>query len=515
MSKHSAGLIAAIGLAALALSPSAQAQKSADTMRVGIETELSHLSIYTHPHPDLSPFYKEVYDPIIRLNEATMKFEPLLAKSWKRTADNMAFDIELRDDVVFHDGKKMTADDAVSTINWSVDEKTKMLFQNRYTSWIKRAEKTGPLTFRLYVIKPTAVDLLRLSSAVQILNGEILDKLENKSDYGAKPVGTGPMKVISFDRGEKVVLERFDGYKVAASAPTKRVHGQFVPDGQTQIAKLLVGEIDVVRNPPADLIKSVPEQRKDIKATVLPSLVTIYLSYDATNRSGAAQPLTDLRVRRAITMAIDRRAIATTFGSAKEKTRTPDTICLPEMLACKVSVKPAAYDPAAAKKLLAEAGFPNGFEIELVTIPLGRDAATVITGYLQAVGIKAKINQITVAADRTVRPSGKTPLYIGTWPGQALPDAHLYTQLFMEQQSSDFSRDPLLTEAGEKGLYELNETKRDEIYRGMFNLINEQDYLLNLMTMDTAYLHATNVLVEAGRAANIFSARLQDFRWAN
>src|SRR5262245_42850555 len=148
MSKRSTGLTVGIALAVLAITPAAQAQKSADMMRVGIETELSHLSIYTHPHPDLSPFYKEVYDPVIRLNETTMKFEPLLAKSWKRTSDNMAFDIELRDDVVFHDGKKMTADDAVATINWSVDPATKMLFQNRYTSWIKNAEKTGPLTFR-------------------------------------------------------------------------------------------------------------------------------------------------------------------------------------------------------------------------------------------------------------------------------------------------------------------------------------------------------------------------------
>lgn len=337
MSKFSAVIGAVIGLTAIAMAPTVQAQKSADTMRVGIETELSHLSIYTHPHPDLSPFYKEIYDPIIRLNEKTMKFEPLLAKTWKRTPDNTAFDIELRDDIVFHNGKKMDADDVVTTINWSIDEKTKMLFQNRYTSWIKKAEKTGPLSVRLYVIKPTAVDLLRLSSAVQVLNGDILNKLENKLDYGAHPVGTGPMKVIAFNQGEKVTLERFDGYKVAASSPTKRVTGQFVPDGQTQIAQLLVGGIDVVRNPPADLVKSVPEQRSDIKATVLPSLVTIYLSYDATNRSGGALPITDQRVRRAITMAIDRRAIATTFGSAKEKTRTPDAICLPEMIACRVS----------------------------------------------------------------------------------------------------------------------------------------------------------------------------------
>jgi len=183
------------------------------------------------------------------------------------------------------------------------------------------------------------------------------------------------------------------------------------------------------------------------------------------------------------------------------------------MVACKVSVKPPAFDPAGAKKLLAEAGYPNGFEIELVTIPLGRVAATTISGYLQAVGIKASINQITVAADRTVRPAGKTPLYIGTWPGQALADAHLYSQLFMERDVMDYARDPMMTKAGQDGLFELNEAKREKIYEGLFNRMNEQAYLLNLMTMDTAYLHSADVIVKAGRAENTYSARLQDFSW--
>jgi peptide/nickel transport system substrate-binding protein len=178
-----------------------------------------------------------------------------------------------------------------------------------------------------------------------------------------------------------------------------------------------------------------------------------------------------------------------------------------------VTVRPPAYDPTGAKKLLVEAGYPNGFEIELGTIPLGHDAATAISGNLQAVGIKARINQITVAADRTVRPSGKTPLYIGTWPGQALADAHLYTQLFMERDVMDFSRDPIMTKAGQDGLFELDEGKREKIYETLFNRMNEQAYLLNLMTMDTAYLHSADVVVQAGRAANTYSARLQDFSW--
>jgi len=293
---------AIVGAAVLLYAGSASAQKAADTMRVGIQTELSHLSIYTHPHPDLSPFYKEVYDPLIRINEVTGKFEPLLAKSWMRSADGSVFDIQLRDDVLFHDGKKLTADDVVATINWSIDKASKMLNQNRYTSWIKQAEKTGPLSLRVHTIRATAIDTLRLATAVQVLNGDILNKLDNKSDYGAKPVGTGPMKVTAFDRGEKVVLERFDDYKVGAKSPTKRAIGMFVPDGQTQIAQLLVGGIDVVRNPPSDLVKTVPQQRADIKATVLPEDdpfdVNPILGPAAVRRPAAGLPCCRRRGRR-------------------------------------------------------------------------------------------------------------------------------------------------------------------------------------------------------------------------
>ncbi len=510
--RHAATAAIAVLLAGTAVP--ASAQKSADTMRVGIKTELSQLSIYTFPHPEAGPFYKEIYDPLIRYDEKNVKFVPLIAKSWTRAADGSYYDFELRDDVKFHDGKKFTSDDVVETVKWAIDPSSKMLNPQRYTTWIKSAEALSPSKVRIYTLRPTAIDTMRLATALQMLDGDLLKSLPDKSQHGFKPIGTGPLKVVNFKAGEKVVLERFDDYTAGTKSPVKRVEGYTIPDPQTQVAQLITGGIDVVRDPPADLVKSLTQSNPNIKSTITPSLVTVYLGFDATNRSGQAQPITDVRVRRAVEMAIDRRTMATQFGAAGERTRTPDAMCLPEMVACKVTVKPPAYDPAGAKKLLAEAGYANGFEIEVVAVPEGREAAVALSGYLQQVGIKTRINNITTTVDYDLRPSGKNPLYVGVFPGQALADAHLFSQNFMERESMDYSRDAEMIKAGKEGLLELDPAKRDKIYEGLFNRMNEQAYFLNLLTLDTVYLHSKDVVVEPGRALNSFTQRLQDFAWA-
>ncbi len=503
---------AATALAAVLATP-ALAQKSADTMRLAMTSQISHLSIYTHPHPEAAPFYKEIYDPLIRFDETKTKFVPWLAKSWKRSADGAAIEFELRDDVKFHDGKKFTSEDVVETVKYSIDPASKMLNQNRYTSWIKGVEASGPYHVRIETLKPTAVDEMRMNISLLILEGELLKSLPDKADYGQKAIGTGPMKLAAFNAGQSVTLERFKDHVIGAQNPVQRVVGIQIPDRQTQFAQLLVGGVDVIRDPTADMVTNA-KSNPNLRTTIVPGLVTLYLSLDATNRSEEAKPVTDVRVRRAIMMAINRREMATTLGVAGDKTRTPDAMCLPETAGCKVSTLPPAYDPAGAKKLLAEAGYPDGFEIELVTIPQGRDAAVVIAGYLQAVGIKTRINAVTDAVDLKMRPSGKNPLYIGLNPGQALPDAHLFSQLNVERDVMDYMRDPILTKAAADGLYTLDQNKRLAIYDTMFSRINDQAYMLNLMTLDTAYLHSKDVSVQPGLALNSFSPRLQDLRWA-
>src|ERR671933_636745 len=145
-----------------------------------------------------------------------------------------------------------------------------------------------------------------------------------------------------------------------------------------------------------------------------------YLSIDAAGRSGAGNPLTNVKVRQAIWHAIDRETIAhrlITGGS-----RVPPAPCYPSQFGCdaEAAVK-YPYDPAKARALLAEAGLQNGFETELVSYVLPQWTASV-QNYLQAVGIRARVTQMQVAAATQRSWEGRNPLYMGSWGSYSIND---------------------------------------------------------------------------------------------
>ena len=145
-----------------------------------------------------------------------------------------------------------------------------------------------------------------------------------------------------------------------------------------------------------------------------------YLSLDAAGRTGADNPMTKLKVRQAVWHAIDRQAIAdklVTGGS-----RVPPAPCFPPQFGCDGEIAVLYdYNPAKAKQLLAEAGYPNGFDVELATYVLPQWGAAV-QNYLQAVGIRAKLNQLQVQALVQRTNAGELRMYLGSWGSYSIND---------------------------------------------------------------------------------------------
>jgi peptide/nickel transport system substrate-binding protein len=295
--------------AAMLLAAPAYAQKSKDTLRIAINNPFIKLSGYHVPLDDAGAFYREIYEGLIAYDEHKQKYVPMLAKSWKRISPT-TLEFELRDDIKFHNGNKFDADDVIATINYIGDPKVRIVFKSRYT-WVERVEKLGPHKIRIVAKKPRSTDLSLLAYRVVIWDAETLNALKDKSDYGRlSPVGTGAYKVAKVDKNEGTIIERYEGYNVNKNYNTaviKRVHGIPMPDRQTQVAQMLTGGIEVMRNVPPDTAKNLAKNPK-FGITAMPSPSIFYLALDSTNQSGN-KALSDPRVRLAVHKAIDRDAL--------------------------------------------------------------------------------------------------------------------------------------------------------------------------------------------------------------
>ncbi|NQV55807.1 MAG: hypothetical protein HQ503_08115 [Rhodospirillales bacterium] len=186
--------VVAVAAIVAAASP-AMAQKSKDTVRLAINDPFTNVSSYCIPAVEVGNFSRRVYSTLIGFDEHTQKYVPLLAKSWKRI-DNTTLELELKDDIKFHNGNKFDADDIISTFAFLQDPKVKIRYKSRY-GWLKNVEKLGPYKVRLHAKQPTATDLSQLAYRIQIQDAESYNTLEKPCDYGFKtPYGTGPFKVV-------------------------------------------------------------------------------------------------------------------------------------------------------------------------------------------------------------------------------------------------------------------------------------------------------------------------------
>jgi peptide/nickel transport system substrate-binding protein len=495
-------------VASLAAFP-AMAQKAKDTLRIAVTTNVPQLSIYEFAQPDADFFYRELYDNLMLYNEEKKIFEPRLAKSAKQVGPT-TIEFELRDDITFHNGNKMDADDAVYTLNWTVAPETKMFLQNRYTGVIKSAEKTGPYTFRLHTVAPTAIDMLRLRSFF-VLDSEFHKPLSDKSEYGRKGIGTGPMQVTSFEPGQKLVMTRFKDYRLGKPNEIGRIEGYFIGDQQTQIAQLLTGGIDLMRNPTQDQITEF-SKRPGFAASVTEGNNILYMTYDTINRSEEAKALTDLRVRRAIIMALDRELLIKQIGVQGQDPRPLPAMCISSMIACIHNTTAPGFNRDEAKRLLKEAGYEKGFKLEVTTTPQYRPWAEAIVGELRKVGIEAVVNPQAEVVTRKLRSTGKIQMAMENLPVLAIPDAHLTYQVNFGNRSELYIKDDEFLKLGEEGLSTRDPALRDRIYAQMFDRINDQMYLLPLTAMPSTYLHAAEVFYRQTPGFK-FTPRITDFHW--
>jgi peptide/nickel transport system substrate-binding protein len=487
-SRLSAAILAAVllggGVASVA------AQKSADTLRITMRDALTNIDPYYNNLRTGVVMHHQAWDALVYRNPDTFKLEPLLATEWKMP-DATTIDFTLRPGVKFHDGSPLTADDVVYTVNLVADPMSKVSTPSNY-NWLDKAEKTGELSVRVRLKRPNPAALEYFALVLPIYPKAYRERVGAEA-YVKAPVGAGPYKVTKFDAGAAVEFERFEDYWAGSpkgKPAIKKMSVRFVPDAATEMTELLAGRADWIWNMNPDQLEGV-NRMPNLQAVRKESMRIGYLALDAAGRTGADNPMTKLKVRQAVWHAIDRQAIAdklVTGGS-----RVPLAPCFPPQFGCDGEIAVLYdYNPAKAKQLLAEAGFPNGFDVELTSYVLPQWGSAV-QNYLQAVGIRARLNQLQVQALVQRAKAGELRMYLGSWGSYSINDVSAILPNFFDGGADDYARDPdvikWLTEGGSSNDAEV----RKKAYSAAVQRITERAYWAPLHTYVTTYGHSKAV----------------------
>ncbi len=480
----------------------AVAQKSADNMRFPLNDPIQVLSYYLDPKTETIITSDAVYDCLIGFDEDKGTYEPLLAKSWQRINDT-TLEFELRDDVKWHDGKPFTADDVVYTFEWLTDAKTQIRFKS-YWEWIDKAEKLGPYKVRLTAKQPTPFDLARLAFLTTIVSKHAHGAAADKFAYGRKPVGTGMYKANFVDPQRGIELVRNPDYKHGGTVKPPSNIGKMsfrqVPEPGTRVAEFMSGGVDIL---PRDIsIEQAVELGKLPGKTISAGQGTYYnyIAINATGRAGL-EPLTKLDVRRAMMMAVDHDALLPLAVGPFKNLARPQSMCWRLQAGCDYSLPLPKYDPEGAKKLLAQAGYPNGFDLVVTTFTNEgiRTVAEAVMGQWRKIGIRGTLEPMTLGPYRKKQAEGKLHVFAGGWPGGGMPDiTGTIGFLYNVQAQTDYHNDDELKKLAIEVDTIVDPEKRKAVGRRIFDIGLERGYFMPTTPGPAIIVHSEELKVRAG-----------------
>jgi peptide/nickel transport system substrate-binding protein len=360
-------LIAAIAAAlVLALSP---AVRSAD-LSIALGADVTSMDPHFHNLTPNNNVGGHIFEPLVT-KDPRGQLAPALAESW-RTVDDLTWEFRLRKGVRFHDGSDFTAADVAFSLDRVPTVPNSPSPFTAYSKQITEKIIVDPHTIRLKTASPYPLMPNDMGTILIVSSRAAKGATTDDFNSGKAAIGTGPFKFVRWQKGDRIELARHEGYW-GQKAPWDKVVFRIITSDPTRVAALLAGEVRAVENvPTADLARVTRNPELSVFRVV--SHRVMYLHLDSsrdkspfvTDKAGKPldrNPLKDVRVRKAISKAINRQALVERVmeGAARATGQL-----MPEgMFGYTPALKPEPFDADGAKKLLAEAGYPDGFGLTL------------------------------------------------------------------------------------------------------------------------------------------------------
>ena len=358
-------------LAVFAVAAGAQAQTKSREVSIGLQAAITSMDPHFHNLSPNNALSLHIFQPLVQRDE-NQKLIAGLATSWK-PLDDLTWEFKLRKNVRFHDGTPFTADDVVFTLKRVPDVPNSPSSFATFTKPIIDVKVLDPHTI---IFKTATAHVLLPSDLASVM---IVSRLHGEkattADYnsGKAAIGTGPYKFAEYVHSQRVVFTASYGYW-GGEEPWDKITYKMLTNPAARVAALLSGDVQMIETvPTADIAKLSKDKNYNLVDKVSNRVIYVHLNqstdksppfvFDKSGKPLDKNPFKDLRVRKALSMAINRDAIV---DRVMEKKAVAAAQLLPDFFyGTSKKLKPAKFDPEGAKKLLAEAGYPNGFAMTL------------------------------------------------------------------------------------------------------------------------------------------------------
>ena len=397
-------------------------------LTVAIDTDPVTMDPANHRASKTEMVLRNMFDGLV-VRDPDMNIRPELAESW-RVVDDKTVEFKLRKGVTFHNGEKFDAEDVKFTIERIVKDKQisgKTSPRKGLMGPVTGVTIVDPYTVRINLSEPWPI-LLAMLPGQLIVPKDYIEK--NGSDHFAQnPVGTGPFKFVEWRKGERVVMERYDKYYGGSPeippvqvAPLKTAIFKVIPEVGSRVSALLANEVQIISTVPPHMVKQL---RADPRVDVMmcDGARSYFVEMNVTKK-----PFDDVRVRKAMNYMFNGEVLTQTV---LDNLAIPLAgILLPKHFAVNKDLKIHGYQPEKAKQLLKEAGYANGFTVELDCVDETKTVSEAYAMQLEEVGIKAKVRVWDLGVLREKAKNGERSLCFLFWLSSSLvPDGIIIPKL--------------------------------------------------------------------------------------
>ncbi|KGX83619.1 ABC transporter substrate-binding protein [Pontibacillus marinus] len=374
---------------------------------------------------------QQIYDQLVTYEQDSTEVKPALATDWKTSDDGTVWTFTLREGVKFHDGTSFEAEDVVYNFERWTKSKDYIyygyMFGGHEDGLIEKVEAVDEYTVKFTLKEPNAPFIQTLAMPpFGIASPDAIEK--HGENYFKNPVGTGPFKFESWTRGDRIELSRNDDFW-GQKAGVKNLTFRVIPDNGARFMELQSGSIDLMLGlNPQDLEPA--ENADGLQVFRRPSMNVGYMAMN-TDKEG---PLADRKVRQAINLAVDKKELIKLFEGLGKSAKNPMP---PSLWGYNDDIDPYGYDVEKAKTLLAEAGYGDGIDITLYTMPNPRPympqpkvTAQAIQQMLKEANINVEIVENDWETHLEVTQNGEHDMALLGWTGDnGDPDNFLYVLL--------------------------------------------------------------------------------------
>ncbi len=448
-----------------------------DTIVIDLVSEPSSLDPHKQWNPDSYFVYRNIFDQLVTRDDKG-EIIPAIATAWKYKSDTEVV-FSLRDDVTFHDGSKLTAEDVAFSINRIIDKKFASPQLSQFNK-IVSASVSGANEVTITTNGPYPVLLAQLVK-LSVVPKQVIDKVGNDA-FNLSPVGSGPYKFEKWQRGVDVVLARNDGYW-GKKGVFARADFRAVPDSSTRVADLKAGTADLAVTLDPDLAL----QLQSSGGVKVLTAVTERIAYLKLNASAA--PFDDADLRRAVAYAIDRQSIIDGLLGGYDK--PVSQLASAEYTGYVPGVESLTFDPAKAKELVAKAGAKAAQPITFLTSPtFDQRIVQALVQQLSDVGFKVNVENVDFAsylqrvqAEKTKQPS----ISFGRWSCACQDADGISFPLLHSSSSWSAISDPKVDAALDTARNTLDDAKRLAAYTQVANTVAKDVPLLPLYQAAVIY----------------------------